>query len=114
MTLNHLNLTVTDVRAAAAFLETYFGMRPMGGNAGMAFVTDDRGFVLSIMKGGKSATVDYPETFHIGFFVDSEETVNDIYNRLSAEGFDVTEPQRHHGYGFYVKAPGGFTVELGA
>jgi hypothetical protein len=38
MKLNHLNLMVTDVRAAGAFLETYFGLRSMGGNAGMAFL----------------------------------------------------------------------------
>jgi catechol 2,3-dioxygenase-like lactoylglutathione lyase family enzyme len=114
MTLNHANLTVTDVRAASAFLETYFGMRSQGGNAGMAFLTDDRGFVLSLMKGRRDANVAYPETFHIGFFVSSEEQVNDIYNRLREDGFDVTEPERHHGYGFYVQAPGGFTVELGA
>jgi catechol 2,3-dioxygenase-like lactoylglutathione lyase family enzyme len=40
MKLNHLNLTVTDVRAASAFLEKYFGMRSTGGNAGMAFLTE--------------------------------------------------------------------------
>jgi catechol 2,3-dioxygenase-like lactoylglutathione lyase family enzyme len=34
--LNHVNLTVTDVDAAAEFLERYFGLRRMGGNAGMA------------------------------------------------------------------------------
>ena len=114
MKLNHTNLTVTDVRAAAAFLETYFGMRQMGGNAGMAFLTDDDGFVLTLMKAGKGVTVDYPGTFHIGFFVESEATVDAINARLGEDGFDVAAPERHHAYGFYVEAPGGFAVELGA
>ena len=34
MNLKHLNLTVTDVGAASAFLEGYFGLRSTGGNAG--------------------------------------------------------------------------------
>ena len=47
MNLKHLNLTVTDVRAASAFLERYFGLRSTGGNAGMAFLMDEDNFVLS-------------------------------------------------------------------
>ena len=56
MNLNHLNLAVTDVRAAGAFLERYFGMRSEGGNAGMGFLRDERGFVLSLMKAGKATS----------------------------------------------------------
>jgi catechol 2,3-dioxygenase-like lactoylglutathione lyase family enzyme len=115
MILNHLNLTVTDVRAASAFLERYFGLRSTGGNAGMAFMTDDSGgFVLSLMKAGKATSVEYPGTFHIGFFVATEAEVDEVNRRLKADGYDVAPPERHHAYTFYVAAPGGFTVELGA
>lgn len=114
MKLNHVNLTVTDVRAAGAFLEEYFGLQNMGGNAGMAFLSDEDGFVLTLMKAAKTVSVAYPSTFHIGFFVESDETVNRIHARLKEDGFDVAAPERHHAYGFYVEAPGGFTVELGA
>jgi lactoylglutathione lyase len=114
MKLNHLNLTVTDVRAASAFLEKYFGMQSTGGNAGMAFLTDDDGFVLSLMKAGKATNIAYPGNFHIGFFVESEERVDAINRRLKDDGYDVAPPERLHAYTFYVAAPGGFTVELGA
>jgi len=114
MKLNHLNLTVTDVRAASAFLETYFGLRSMGGNAGMMFLSDDDGFVLTLMKAGKTTEVSYPGNFHIGFFIESEAQVDEINRRLKDDGYDVAPPERHHAYGFYVAAPGGFTVELGA
>jgi catechol-2,3-dioxygenase len=106
-------LTVTDVRAAGAFLEKYFGLHDTGGNAGMAFLSDDDGFVLSLMKANKS-DVTYPGNFHIGFFVESEEKVNEINRRLKEDGYDVLPPERHHAYTFYVAAPGGFTVELGS
>lgn len=114
MQLNHLNLTVTDVRAASAFLETYFGLRNTGGNAGMAVLTDNAGFVLTLMKAGKAVEVRYPGNFHVGFFVGSRETVDAINRRLKDDGYDVASPQQQHAYTFYVEAPGGFTVELGA
>ena len=114
MKLNHVNLTVTDVPAAATFLETYFDLKNMGGNDGMRFLTDDDGFVLTLMKAGRNVAVDYPGMFHIGFFVADEPTVDRINGRLREDGFEVAAPERHHAYGFYVEAPGGFTVELGA
>ena len=114
MTLNHLNLTVTDVVAATAFLETYFGLRRTGGNAGMAFLSDDSGFVLTLMKAGQATRVTYPANFHVGVFVDSEATVDQVNQRLKEDGYDVRPPERHHAYTFYVQAPGGFTIELGA
>ena len=113
MRLNHLNLTVTDVAAAARFLESYFGLQARGGNAGMAFLTDEDGFVLTLMKAKRSDPPAYPSTFHIGFFIDGEDRVDEINQRLKEDGFEVASPQRSHAYGFYVQAPGGFTVELG-
>jgi catechol-2,3-dioxygenase len=109
MKLNHINLTVTDVEAAASFLQKYFGLQHQGGNKGMAFLYDDDGLVLSLMKGRQ---VSYPQTFHIGFGQESEEQVNEINQHLREDGFDVPLPERHHAWTFYVEAPGGFTVEV--
>jgi lactoylglutathione lyase len=110
MKLNHVNLTVTDVPAAANFLEKYFGLRnPGGGNKGFNVLFDDDGLVLTLMKAGEVA---YPKTFHIGFSQESDERVNEIYQRMKEDGFDVKPPQRSHAWTFYVQAPGGFTVEV--
>ena len=118
MKLNHINLTVTDVQAASKFLVKYFGMRSMGGNKGMGFLTDEKdgwGFVLTLMKASEGTQSKYPGTFHIGFFIESRETVDDLNQRLKQDGFDVPPPEdTGHSYGFYVSAPGGFTVEVGA
>ena len=118
MKLNHLNLTVSDVRQASDFLVKYFGMRSMGGNKGMGFLTDEAegwGFVLTLMKATQGTQAKYPGTFHIGFFIGGKETVDEIYRHLKADGFDVSAPEdTGHSYGFYVKAPGGFTVEVGS
>ena len=75
----------------------------------MAFLRDDNGMVLSLMK---AAEVKYPGNFHIGFIQESEERVNEINQRLKDDGFDVEPPQRSHAWTFYFLAPGGFTIEV--
>lgn len=110
MKLNHLNLTVTDVMAARDFLQKYFGLRAVGERGeSFAALFDDDGLVLTLMKG---ESVAYPKTFHIGFGQESEAKVNEMYQRLQEDGFDVTPPQRAHAWTFYVNAPGGFRVEI--
>lgn len=114
MKLNHLNLTVTDVAAAKKFLETYFGLHghEAGGSKNFDVLFDDDGLVLTLMKAGRGQEVKYPGHFHIGFMQESEEKVNEINQRLKDDGFDVQPPERHHAWTFYIKAPGGFTVEV--
>ena len=75
---------------------------------------DEDTFVLSLVKPGKATTIAYPSTFHIGSRAESEAQVDKINQRLREDGFDVAPPERHHAYTFYVEAPGGFTVEVGA
>jgi lactoylglutathione lyase len=116
MKLNHLNLTVSDPLETQAFLGKYFDLKPMGkGNKNMAFLSDDNGMVLSLtnMKMGGESEVRYPTTFHIGFIQETEQRVNEINQRLKADGFDVPEPSKQHGaWTFYFLAPGGFTIEV--
>lgn len=109
MTLNHLTLAVPEVAETKAFLEKYFGLRDQGSRPNMAFLLDDRGLVLTLIK-AKDAT--YPAFFHIGFIQESEAKVNEINQRLKDDGIDVAPPARSHGWTFYVRAPGGFLVEV--
>jgi lactoylglutathione lyase len=115
MNLNHLNLTVTDVPAASQFLETYFGLHNHEGerqNKNFTVLRDDNGLVLTLMKTSSQSEVKYPGNFHIGFIQPTEQAVDDINQRLKADGFNVQPPEHHHAYTFYVEAPGGFTIEV--
>ena len=112
MVLNHLNLTVTDVQKAKAFLIKYFKLKDIGGNNKMAFLQDDNDLVLSLMIPGKEKDVTYPETFHIGFIVESRQKVNEINEILKSDGYDVPQPKKYHAWTFYLLAPGGFTIEV--
>lgn len=115
MKLNHINLTVTDVGASAAFLSRYFGLRPIDPDSSgrnMVVLRDDDGLVLTLMKAAHNVEVKYPGAFHIGFIQASEEQVNAIHQRLRDDGFEVEPPQRSHAWTFYINAPGGFIVEV--
>ena len=112
MTLNHLNLSVTDVPACVAMFETYFGLTrsDMPVNDQMAFLRGEDGFLLSMFR---AKEVSYPKSFHIGFLQDTPEQVHAIHARLLEGGFQVPPPHENHGrLTFYFDAPGGFVVEV--
>jgi catechol 2,3-dioxygenase-like lactoylglutathione lyase family enzyme len=115
MRLNHLNLTVPDVSRTRGFFEKYFGFRSVfeRGKA-LVVMADDSGFILTLNNFDKADHVEYPGAFHIGFMQDSRERVDEIYQRLTADGFDAEPPTEFHGaWTFYFRAPGGFLVEVG-
>ena len=115
MILNHLNLAVSDVQQARAFLVKYFGLDPQGkpGNDNIAFLRDDNGLVLTLTNFNPGAEVKYPGAFHIGFIQEGPEEVDEINRRLREDGFEVDPPARIHGsWTFYFLAPGGFVVEV--
>ncbi len=114
--LNHLNLPVTNVSAASAFLETYFGLTAtpgIGDNERFCLMRDDDGMALTLMRGAPNAKVNYPGTFHIGFIRPTEAAVDEINRRLRDDGYEVPAPKHFHGsWTFYANAPGGFLVEV--
>ena len=119
MKLNHLNLTVSDISGAQTFLETYFGLESPFGPAqdgpvgSVAILKDDNGLLLSLMNPQQQGDVSYPGLFHIGFVQDRRADVDALYQRLSEAGFNLKPTHVFHGsYTFYVKAPGGFAVEV--
>jgi lactoylglutathione lyase len=116
MRLNHVNLTVPDVSRTRDFFETYFGFQCIAakGRDALAVLIDESGFVLTLNNFDKTSEVAYPGAFHIGFMQESRERVDEIYNRLTTDGFDVEPAKEFHGaWTFYFRAPGDFLVEVG-
>jgi lactoylglutathione lyase len=115
MKLNHLSLTVTDVQETRRFLERYFGLRSMEGTKDddtFIGMLDGRGFVLTLME---AAEVEYPDAFHIGFLIESEQRAREVEQRLKRDGFEATARRASgEGLDLYFLAPGGFTIQLGA
>ncbi len=116
MKLNHLNLTVSNVPETHRFLEKYFGLKSYTGThpgEKMSFLSDDEGMVLALFLAKNGTEASYPPGFHIGFIQQSEDSVNQINDRLRQDGYQVPKPSRLHGsWTFYFKSPGGFTIEV--
>jgi len=113
--LNHVSLPVADVRATRVFFERYFGFRCTIETGAERFVglTDNAGMLLTISNLDGVGEVVYPKSFHFGFRKDADDQVDDVYERLKADGFAVGERENMHGaWTFYLTAPGGFTVEV--
>lgn len=117
MQLNHLDLSVPDVAATAAFFEAAFGFTLLQtkGNAGMAILRGEGGVVLVLTRAAPVDHAPYPKTFHIGFLVPSDAEVWVAYESVRRTGIDLPhEPQAvRGGLGFYFHAPGGIMVEVG-
>ena len=116
MRLNHINLPVSDIPAARAFLETYFGLRCLGGPMPETIVlmVDENECLIALSRFNKSEAVVYPKAFHVGFMQASREAVDAIHARLAGDGIKVGTAKMFHGaWTFYVDAPGGFMVEVG-
>jgi lactoylglutathione lyase len=112
MHLNHLDLAVPDVAAAATFFQSAFGFTVLEtrGRDGMAILRG-AGFVLVLTRDLDAA---YPKTFHIGFLQPDEQAVLDVYACILTAGFDVPKPPAimRGSLMFYCTVPGGILVEV--
>jgi catechol 2,3-dioxygenase-like lactoylglutathione lyase family enzyme len=118
MKLNHINLPVEDVATTSRFFEQYFDFtctETKGDNV-LAVLKGEDDFTLVLMSKAfnRNAEISYPEAFHIGFLVNSNEQVDKIYQRLIAGGvtLDKSPGQIRGQYGFYFMAPGDLLTEV--
>jgi lactoylglutathione lyase len=113
MTLNHLNLAVSDVLQTQELLEKYFGLkRSISGSPALAILGDGSGMVLTLSNFNKTAAT-YPADFHLGFRQETPAQVDALYEQLRADGFAVDPPRKLHGsWTFYWREPGGLLIEV--
>lgn len=118
MHLNHLDLCVPDVPAAAAFFTRHFGFRElaMRGRGRLAVLEDAGGFVLVLSNLEQADAFRYPEQFHVGFVLDDEAAVTAAYDDVRAGGAAIVHPlnRNRRGLMFYCACPGGIMVEVSA
>jgi catechol 2,3-dioxygenase-like lactoylglutathione lyase family enzyme len=118
MQLKHLNLTTPDVPGLAAFFERFFGFKCFleRGSGAFTILSNADDFVLTLMKPKKHDPASYPETFHVGFYLDSALAVQTKHDELAAAGLspgEIKVPDRSvRGTHFYCTAPGNLLVEI--
>ena len=114
MKLNHLDLQVEDVPAAAAFFADHFGLTIDSNrhSAAIVLLSDGHGFWL-VLQRRKHDTDAYPEGFHIGFLVDDVASVHTHHARLLSAGILASEVvTNNRGTMFYCHGPSGILIEV--
>jgi predicted enzyme related to lactoylglutathione lyase len=113
--LNHLDLQVTDVPAAAAFFVHHFGftLASNGTSPALAILSDAAGFSL-VLQRQQHADERYPEGFHFGFIVDTVDAVHAQRARLIESGVAGVGEIIVNGRGtmFYMRGPSDLVIEV--
>jgi catechol 2,3-dioxygenase-like lactoylglutathione lyase family enzyme len=87
MRLNHINLQVSDVDAARAFFEGFFGLRcRYQRQKQIAIFENDTDFEFAVSNLFSSSPPAYPSDFHLGFVLEHPSDVRAVYDRLKAAG----------------------------
>lgn len=114
MKLNHLSLSVPDVTETTDFFETYFNFRCLDikGEGIIAVLEGADSFVLVLTR--MKSVQPYPADFHFGFILDTPHEVEELHNRLLADGYNVPDEPRkiRNSYAFYFHIPGGIMAEI--
>jgi catechol 2,3-dioxygenase-like lactoylglutathione lyase family enzyme len=117
MQLKHLNLTTSDVSGLAVFIERFLGFKRVleRGSGAFTILRNSDDFVLTLMKAKRQDPASYPETFHVGFYLDNPDAVHAKRDELAIAGQSPGDIQREgdkRGTHFYCTAPGNVVVEI--
>lgn len=116
--LKHLNLTTPEVSALATFFQRFFAFKVLleRGAGVFTILRNADGFVMTLMKSKPGDPAAYPETFHLGFYVEDRAAVHAKRDELIAAGLapqSIQEAGRSgRGVHFYCTAPGNIVVEI--
>ncbi len=122
MKIEHIAMYVSDLNKAKAFFEKYFNAtsNQKYHNASKNFSS----YFLSFASGARLEIMHKPEIpektdnsictgyVHLAFSVGSREKVNELTERLQADGYDIASPVRTTGDGYYESCIIGFENNL--
>ena len=116
----HVALNVTDVEVSKTFYQTWFGMKiiwePDDENVYMSSGVDNLA-LHQIPKENMPAFQRSQGQFldHVGFVMDSPETVDQLYERVVQAGVEIIHHPKHHrdgSYSFYLADPDRIVIQI--
>ena len=111
MDLNHLHLHVRNIDRARRFYESYFGFREHMRIGDILFLRNAAGFDLTLRP--DRAPASFPEWFHFGFRLGTENAVRKLHGRMTAGGVEVEEIEEYDGYvTFGCEDADGYAIEV--
>lgn len=118
MRIDHIALYVNDLEGAKNFFETYF--QAVSNEGYHNETTDFRSYFLTFSDGSRLELMTKPDLTdsgnlldrfgyaHIAFFVGSKEAVEELTERLNADGYPTLSGPRVTGDGYYESCVLGF------
>jgi len=115
--MHHLALQVKDVRRSKAFYEEIFGMhvvwQPDEHNVYLSSGSDN----LALHEDTSGAAVPSGAQYldHLGFIIDSIDSVKELENAFRAKEVTIVKPFKHHRDGsasFYCADPDGIVIQV--
>jgi len=111
MDLNHLHLHVRNVDRSKRFYESYFRFRERVRHGNILFLRNTSGFDLALVP--DPMPVSFPEWFHFGFRLGSENAVRKLHGRMTSGGVEVEEIEEYDGYvTFDCEDADGYAIEV--
>jgi catechol 2,3-dioxygenase-like lactoylglutathione lyase family enzyme len=111
MDLNHLHLHVRNLDRAKRFYESYFGFREHMRIADILFLRNANGFDLTLRPDRTPGS--FPEWFHFGFRLGSENALRKLHGRMASGGVEVEEIEEYDGYvTFSCEDADGYAIEV--
>jgi len=113
MTLNHLHIGTRNLENSRQFYETYFGFKKKFDHAPGIFLEDEKGFLLAIDPVDNVPTL--PSWYHLGFCLDSEAQVLNIYEKMKTAGVPMARDlmtEKEQFASFFVLDPDGYKLEV--
>jgi lactoylglutathione lyase len=109
--LNHFHLHVRNLDRAKRFYQSYFGFREHMRHGNILFLRNTSGFDLALVPDPMPAS--FPEWFHFGFRLATENAVRKLHSRMTSAGVEVEEIEEYDGYvTFGCEDADGYSIEV--
>jgi catechol 2,3-dioxygenase-like lactoylglutathione lyase family enzyme len=113
MNLNHVHLGTKDLEVFLNFYERFFGFKKKFDHGKGAFLYNSSNFLIAVDPVETLPT--FPEWYHLGFCLDSENEVLDIYEKMKLEGVNIVREllaEKGEFASFYLIDPDGNKLEI--
>ncbi len=113
MNLNHVHLGTKNLSLFINFYHQYFGFEKIFDHGKGAFLKNKSKFLIAVDP--IDTLPNFPEWFHFGFCLESEEEVLEIYKKMKNDKVTIIREilaEEGEYASFYIKDPDGNKIEI--
>lgn len=113
MNVNHVHLGTKNLDVFLEFYKDYFGFEKKFAHGKGAFLYNNKNFLIAVDPVEELPT--FPEWYHLGFCLDSEEEVLNLYTLMKSSKVNIVREliaEKDEFASFYIKDPDGNKIEI--